>query len=365
MRSFDRASGEEVETGVLLCGQCRVAYPLAAGVPVMLRFDSKFHRWFAKQHSSELAAVGTYSLPAGQPRKGEASVQETFTDEWNLLHADELSFGYTHEELVELNRRVWLRWHEELRVGDRPKTILEVGCGGGAETSALRELSPAEEIYAIDLNFSLLSRSRELRELPGVTFVIASLFDLPFADESFDLVYSEGVLHHTYSTEQAFASIASKVAPGGRQFIWVYGLEDSQLPGVSRLYQRRHKLTEDLLRPIVSRLPGRLRDAFFRVVTSIWHLRQRRLARHGDKWGRASTEHHLRDWLSPRYAHRHGYNEVIGWFEAAGMRVIDTQSPTVYRELFRYPLTGIGMTGERPADGADAASEPVAERVPA
>lgn len=347
-RSFAEGSDDAVETGALVCERCRVAYPIEAGVPVLLRFSTAFHEWFSGEYASRLAELGDYSLPHDTPREGEIGVQETFTDEWNLLHEDELSFGYTHDELVALNRRVWLRWLDQLPAAERPSEILEVGCGGGAETLALQELTGAEDIFAIDLNFSLLSRSEELRDLPGVTFVVASLFDLPFAQESFDLVYCEGVLHHTYSTAEAFAAIAPKVRLGGHQFIWVYGLEDNHIRGVSRFKQRRHQFIEAVVRPVVSRLPGPVRDAFFKSVTSVWHLRQRQLARHKDKWQRASTEHHLRDWLSPRYAHRHGYNEVIEWFEASGMEVVDTQSPSVYKEMFGATLPGIGMSGRRP-----------------
>ena len=300
--------------------------------------------------------------PDGEPRKGETGVQETFTDEWNLLHEDELSFGYTHDELVALNRRVWLRWLQDLPEGERPKQVLEVGAGGGAETLALDELLGADEMFAIDLNFSLLTRSKELRDLPGVTFVIASLFDLPFAPASFDLVYSEGVLHHTYSTKEAFASIAPKVRPGGHQFIWVYGLEDNHIRGVSRFKQRRHQFTEAAVRPIVSRLPQRLRDAFFKVLTSIWHLRQRKLARHKDKWLQASTEHHLRDWLSPRYAHRHGYNEVI---ESVRVERHGGRRHAVADRLqgvFGAALPGVGMTGRRPVEGEGGAGAASSDR---
>ena len=266
----------EIETGALLCERCRILYPVEAGVPVLLRFQTSFYEWFQREYASQLSGLTSYSMPDGEPRKGEKGVQETFTDESNLLHEDELSFGYTHDELVDLNRKVWLRWIERLPEGERPREVLEVGAGGGAETLALHELLAPDQMFALDLNFSLGSRSPELRELPGVTFVIASLFDLPFEDRSFDLVYCEGVLHHTYSTSEAFASIAPRVRPGGHQFIWVYGLEDNHIPGVSRFQQRRRQFfTEAAVRPIVSRLPGPLRDAFFKVVTGIWHLRQR------------------------------------------------------------------------------------------
>ena len=49
---------------------------------------------------------------------------------------------------------------------------------------ALREATGAEQLFGIDLNFALLSRREEYRQLPDVSFVIASLFDLPFESES-------------------------------------------------------------------------------------------------------------------------------------------------------------------------------------
>ena len=64
-------------------------------------------------------------------------------------------------------------------------------------------------------------------------------------------------------------------------------------------------------------------------------------------WSPENTEHALRDWLSPRYAHRHGFNEVMGWFESHGFEIEDIQSPTAYQRLFEDPLWGVGMTGKR------------------
>jgi len=65
------------------------------------------------------------------------------------------------------------------------------------------------------------------------------------------------------------------------------------------------------------------------------------------EWKLENTEHSLRDWLSPRYARRHGFNEVMEWFDETGFRVIDQQRPGEYRRLFDKPLFGVGMTGER------------------
>ena len=50
----------------------------------------------------------------------------------------------------------------------------------------------------------------------------ADLFNLPFADGTFDVVYSIGVLHHTPDTAAAVRALAPIVKPGGTLAVWVY-----------------------------------------------------------------------------------------------------------------------------------------------
>jgi SAM-dependent methyltransferase len=343
LESFSEAGdGEGTEAGALLCDSCLLLYPIEAGTPVMLRFRTPFHDGFLREHADRVAAF-QHSLPDEPPRPGEEHVQETFTDQWRLVDEDELSFAYTADELVELNRRVWLRWVDELPEDERPGSVLNVGCGVGMETVALQRVTGAEQVFGIDLNLALLGRRAEFRGRPGLHFVVASLFDLPFAEESFELVYSQGVLHHTYSTQDAFDSIAKRVAPEGRQFVWLYGKEDHLSRGGSKT---RHA-AETVLRPLITRAPQQWRDRIFAGLTAASHAHYRATQRHGEAWDRANTEHALRDWLSPRFAHRHGHNEVANWFEQSGFRVVDTQSPAAYEELFGTPLWGVGMTGQR------------------
>jgi SAM-dependent methyltransferase len=303
---------------------------------LLLDFTTPVHERFAQNHS-----VPGYHPPAGTPRPGEESVRQTFGEEWGAVASSELSFTYSHEDLVALNRRVWLRRAAEEQLG----SVLDAGCGLGRETLALREVTGAELVVGVDLN-SALAESREAADPPpGVHFVVASLFALPFPDASFDLVYAQGVLHHTHSTQNALRAVARHVREGGYLFVWLYALEDRLVE--RRLRRRAATAAEAVVRPLVARSTPRARRTFFRLARAVAHPRLRSRMRHGERWQPMDTEAFLRDWLSPRYAHRHGWNEVIEWLEELGFAVVDLHSPLAYRRLFAQRLFGIGLTARR------------------
>jgi SAM-dependent methyltransferase/uncharacterized protein YbaR (Trm112 family) len=322
--------------GALACDACKTWYPVVSGIPVLLDFP------LALPEARGAPPPG-YSPPRGEPRPGELSVQETFSEEWGAVTASELSFTYSVDELVELNRHVWLKG-----IDPAARRVLDVGCGLGRETLALRSATGAAEVIGVDLNLALLNSPEACRPPPGARFAVASVFALPFRPGSFDLVYSQGVLHHTYSTERAFAAVAPLVSEGGHLFVWLYGLEDRRASqGRRRVSMNGAIALERVLRPLVSRAPKPIRDAFFAAATRAAHPVLKPRMRHADRWEPENTDNFLRDLLSPRFAHRHGWNEVIEWFERQGFEIVDVQSPLAYRRLFGQPLWGIGLTGRR------------------
>jgi SAM-dependent methyltransferase/uncharacterized protein YbaR (Trm112 family) len=320
----------------LLCDGCMTWYPIVSGIPILLDFRIPLHDALAGPPSG-------YEPPRGKPRPGELSVQETFGEEWGAVTESELSFTYSADDLVELIRRVWLKG-----IDQGAGRVLGVGCGLGRETLALRTAIDADHVVGVDLNLALLN-SPEARSAPqGTHFVVASVFALPFRPGSFDLVYSQGVLHHTYSTERAFEAAASFVAQGGHLFVWLYGLEDRlAAEGRRRVSMNGALALERVFRPLVSRSPKPVRDTFFAAATRAAHPLLKPRMRHADRWEPANTDNFLRDLLSPRYAHRHGWNEVIEWFEREGLEMVGVHSPFAYRKLFGQPLTGVGLTGRR------------------
>jgi len=98
----------------------------------------------------------------------------------------------------------------------RGKKVLEVGCGTGLILERLAKI--ADEAVGIDLSPGMLDRARER----GLTVHEASATDLPFEDESFDLVCSFKVLAHVPDIDAALVEIARVTRPGGYMFLEFY-----------------------------------------------------------------------------------------------------------------------------------------------
>lgn len=102
------------------------------------------------------------------------------------------------------------------------KRVLEIGCGLGTDT--LQFLRAGAQVTALDLSERSVSLARQRAALFGfqVLFLHSDAENLPLPDESFDLVYSWGVLHHTPDTERALAEARRVLRPGGTALVMLY-----------------------------------------------------------------------------------------------------------------------------------------------
>ncbi|MDQ3803447.1 MAG: class I SAM-dependent methyltransferase [Acidobacteriota bacterium] len=127
-------------------------------------------------------------------------------------------------EAVE-EHRYRVEWHIPEAAGfekARGLRVLEIGCGLGTDGAGFAR---AGAVYTgVDLTEAAVSLARrrfELEGLPG-EFRVADAEALEFADGSFDLVYSHGVLHHTPDAAAAVGEIHRVLAPGGRAVVMLY-----------------------------------------------------------------------------------------------------------------------------------------------
>lgn len=337
---------QRVRTGVLVAPESRYYYPIYEYIPILLDFKNDFYYC---DKLFKQAGKKYRKPPSSRVRPGEKAVQTSFTAQWNKLQNHRLTFTYTHEErekFIELEIGTGGR---QLPVGC---AVLNVGCGFGMESLFLFNVV-RRPVFGIDINFSLFNGVHHLLDNPLVTLALASAFAPPFADEAFGLVYSHGVLHHTFDTQLAFNRLLPLVRrDDGCIYIWVYALEDALSSGVGRAVG--HHL-EQVFRPLLAELPESLQNAVLYPL-ACWHLFHYR--RYGlinrEQWEFKNSLHSMRDRWMPKYAHRHSFHEVIGWFLRNGMdyRLLD---PVAYQQSLGIQLIGVGVNGWWPRTVDDSA----------
>ncbi len=105
------------------------------------------------------------------------------------------------------------------------KSVLEIGCGAGGHSALFAnygakmtsvDITPAR-VRSTQRKFDLLG-DRAL----GCKAMQSDAENLPFEDNTFDIVYSNGVLHHTHNTEKAIDEVYRVLKPGGKAVIMLY-----------------------------------------------------------------------------------------------------------------------------------------------
>ena len=104
----------------------------------------------------------------------------------------------------------------------RGKQVLDVGCGIATDGEQFAQNGAIYSgVDASKTAIALAQRRFELAQLSG-TFRHADATALPFADATFDLVYSHGVIHHVPNTQTAIDEFHRVLRPGGKVILMVY-----------------------------------------------------------------------------------------------------------------------------------------------
>lgn len=295
---FESWSGDHVVSGSLACKPCRQHYAIVRGVPRM-----------------------------NVAMDGLERVAQTFSFEWKAHHEgkleDDTLFGNTLEE-------DWAYFQHATgldEVGLAGRTVLDAGCGSGRPTRQMAEHG-AGTVVGVDINEAVDEAFATTSELPNVHIVQANVFALPFRKPAFDLVWSQGVIHHTPDAARAHEALSRLVRPGGILYVWVYAKRFSPFRFTKDVLDvlRVTRLPEPILLRIATAFAyvslGML--AFYRAIRRIPGLRPR--STRGRLLVRPRTVNELRltwfDALSPEYDTRHTEAEVIGWFRRSGFEQI-------------------------------------------
>ena len=93
------------------------------------------------------------------------------------------------------------------------KVILEAGCGAGRFTEILIEYKSL--ITAIDLSIAVIANHENNGRKNNLRIARASITDLPFDKEQFDIVFCPGVVQHTPNPKKSIMELYKQVKPGG------------------------------------------------------------------------------------------------------------------------------------------------------
>lgn len=102
---------------------------------------------------------------------------------------------------------------------DGARNILDVGCGSGSMTRLLAKSAPQANVVGVDTNKQYLDFARRKateENLQSIEFREADAFSLPFADQSFDVVWSKYLLQWLNEPKKALAAFQRVTRAGKR-----------------------------------------------------------------------------------------------------------------------------------------------------
>ena len=242
---------------------------------------------------------------------------DSFGFQWQRYARTQLDDASSDESDKDFRRKTGLS-PEDIR----GKLVLDVGCGMGRFAEVATRWGA--RVVGVDLSAAAEVAARNLADREFVALQ-ADVFSLPFAAESFDFIYSIGVLHHTPNCEQAVKALPQYLKPGGTLAVWLYSA-----------YNRWYRFS-DLYRRVTHRLPAKTLHGMLRVVVPTVNAVDSALRvipgigrplsgivryvfpvnrNPNPQWRVLDTF----DWYSPRYQSKHTYEEVFRWFESCGMQ---------------------------------------------
>jgi SAM-dependent methyltransferase len=307
-----------------------------------------------------MVAVPLWMLPlalsarrgAMRPGDGSALAEDVNA---RLAARTRASFGYEWSHFHQWQDSSERSFRDYFETADldalRGRRVLDAGCGMGRH--ARQMAAHARQVVTVDFSRAIQQAATNTRGIDNIACVQADLLHLPFADATFDYIYSLGVLHHLGNTEAAVRSLVATLKPGGRLRVYVYWKRHGGTGALLRMV--------NALRPVTTRLPfALLRWLCWIVSAALWLtviLPYRLLTAAGVR-GMATwplfvyTQYPFRivyndqfDRFSAPLEKRYDPNEVTALLESGGLRDVRLQA--------RFGWIAEGVKPEIPAPCAE------------
>ena len=170
------------------------------------------------------AAHIRYALPVACTNTS-ANLKAEVAQFWNIEPCGSRYLGDTSDFEAHSRARYALEPYIRRFAGfseSRGKKVLEIGVGMGSDY--LEWLKAGAEAIGIDISEASINRAQQRCGLHGLRgdLRVADAENLPFTDESFDIVYSYGVMHHSADAQRCLDEAWRVLKPGGEARIMLY-----------------------------------------------------------------------------------------------------------------------------------------------
>lgn len=237
------------------------------------------------------------------------------------------------------NPSYWLE-----KIDTKNPTVLDAGCGAGMSGFEYwGEVSTQIRYVGIDISEAVdVARKRaSSKGFDNGIFIQESIDNLPFQEPLFDVIFSEGVLHHTDNTQQTFSHLSKFLKSGGLFMFYVYRKKGpireftddyirgklqalspeegwSELKALTKLGIELGKLDLEIIVPENIKLLGIPSGKINIQRLFYWHI----FKAFYDPNLSFDEMHHINfDWFAPKNAHRHTVEEVKSWCEGNNMSI--------------------------------------------
>lgn len=236
----------ERKDGVFFCKRGHW-YPIDGGLPRMLvgRLRGDYSA-FVQSYHGRLAAKRLGLYIESSDRAESVQVQQAFGEKWTSKD----TMGIDDSSPYKAFMRHWVLqkygWHDESRFKQamaEKRLILDAGTGLGREVINFAKSAESATVIGIEFSDCAANALKNVSNVRNAFIIQGDILAMPFRENSFDFIFSEGVLHHTPNPREAFHKCCNVLKNGGEIAFYIY-----RKKGAAR------EFTDDYLRTIMQKL---------------------------------------------------------------------------------------------------------------
>lgn len=185
------AGDGHIETGELISSASK--YPIINGIPRFVVSQSPAEKETVRAFGKQWHEAGGFSLTYGQD-------EEYFSAYLRPLRSD----------------------------GFRDSVVLDAGCGNGRLVEYVLNFAP-KLVVGLDYSDSVDLAFKRTRHCKNILIVQGSILAPPLKRNSYDIIYSLGVIHHLENPEKGLHCLGHLLKQNGKMHIWTYSKEGNEV----------------------------------------------------------------------------------------------------------------------------------------